>query len=86
VEQGFTSLRNLVAQQLTLTAEEREEAQAALDRLFTELTSSTSTMDDFKAARENLRSSFPWLAEPVGTLLNTPAALQMLGQIAARSM
>ncbi len=86
VEQGFASLRNLVAQQLTLTAEQREEAQAALDRLFAELTSSTSTMDDVKAARQALTQSFPWLAEPVGALLTTPAGLQMLGQIAARSM
>jgi hypothetical protein len=29
---------------------------------------------------------FPWLAESVTKLLNTPAALQMLGQITARSM
>jgi hypothetical protein len=29
---------------------------------------------------------FPWLENPVDALLNTPAALQMLGQIAARSM
>jgi len=86
VGQGFTNLRNLVAQQLTLTAEQREEAQAALDGLFAALTSSTSTMDDVKAARQVLKQSFPWLAEPVETLLKTPAALQMLGQVAARSM
>jgi membrane protease subunit (stomatin/prohibitin family) len=86
VEQGFASLRNLVAQQLTLTAEQREEAQAALDRLFAELTSSTSTMGDVKGARQALTQSFPWLAEPVGALLTTPGGLQMLGQIAARSM
>ncbi len=86
LEEGFVNLRNLVAQQLTLTAEQREEAQAALDKLFTELTSSTSTMDDVRAARRDLIESFPWLAGSVKTLLNAPAALQMLGQIAARSM
>jgi membrane protease subunit (stomatin/prohibitin family) len=86
VDQGFASLRNLVSQQLTLSAEETRAAQAALDRLFTELTSSTSTTDSVKAARNDLAQAFPWLAEPVKTLLNTPAALQMLGQIAARSM
>jgi membrane protease subunit (stomatin/prohibitin family) len=86
VDQGFAGLRNLVSQQLTLSGEERQQAQAALDRLFTELTSSTSTTESFKAARNHLAQAFPWLAEPVNTLLNTPAALQMLGQIAARSM
>jgi hypothetical protein len=79
-------LRNLVAQQLTLSPEEREKARAALDELFGQLASSTSTIEDVKAARQKLREEFPWLVEPVKTLLNTPAALQMLGQIAARSM
>ncbi|MGD2165499.1 MAG: SPFH domain-containing protein [Anaerolineae bacterium] len=86
IEQGFANLRNLVAQQLTLSPEEKEGAQAALDRLFAQLASSTSTMEDLKTARQDLTDKFPWLAEPVRTLLNTPAALQMLGQIAARSM
>jgi membrane protease subunit (stomatin/prohibitin family) len=86
VDQGFASLRNLVSQQLTLSGEERKAAQDALDRLFTELTSSTSTTQSFKAARDHLAEAFPWLAEPVKTLLNTPAALQMLGQITARSI
>jgi membrane protease subunit (stomatin/prohibitin family) len=86
LEQGFANLRNLVAQQLTLSPEEREKARAALDELFGQLASSTSTIEDVKAARQKLREEFPWLVEPVKTLLNTPAALQMLGQIAARSM
>lgn len=86
LEQGFANLRNLVAQQLTLSSEEREKARAALDELFGQLASSTSTMEDVKAARQELRKEFPWLVEPVNTLLHTPAALQMLGQIAARSM
>jgi membrane protease subunit (stomatin/prohibitin family) len=86
LEPGFANLRNLVAQQLTLSPEEREKARAALDELFGQLASSTSTIEDVKAARQKLREEFPWLVEPVKTLLNTPAALQMLGQIAARSM
>jgi len=86
VDQGFASLRNLVSQQLTLSSDERSTAQAALDALFTELTSSTSSVESFRAAREHLAQTFPWLAEPVAALLNTPAALQMLGRIAARSM
>ena len=86
VEEGFASLKSLVAQQLTLTTEEREDAKAALDRLFTELTSSTSSINDVKTARRELADAFPWLTGPVKTLLNAPAALQMLGQIAARSM
>jgi membrane protease subunit (stomatin/prohibitin family) len=83
---GFASLKNLVAQQLTLSAEDKEAATGALDSLLLQLTSSTATMADVKEARETLTSRFSWLAGPVDTLLNTPAGLQMLGQIAARSM
>jgi membrane protease subunit (stomatin/prohibitin family) len=86
VEEGFASLRSLVGQQLTLTAEQRQEATAALDELFKALTSATSTMEDVRGARKALREEFPWLAEPVQTLMNTPTALQMLGQVAARSI
>ncbi|MBN1180594.1 MAG: SPFH domain-containing protein [Anaerolineae bacterium] len=83
---GFSSLKQLVAQQLTLSAEEKEAATHALDQLMINLTSTTATMEEIKAAREALTGRFPWLAEPVKTLLNTPAALQILGQIAARSI
>ncbi len=86
VEEGFASLRGLVGQQLTLTAEQRQEATAALDRLFVALTSATSTMGDVRAAQQALKEAFPWLAEPVKSLMNTPAALQMLGQVASRSI
>jgi membrane protease subunit (stomatin/prohibitin family) len=84
--EGFSGLKQLVAQQLTLSAEDKEAATAALDNLLMQLSSATSTMDEVKAARQTLNTNFPWLADPVNTLLNTPAALQMLGQIAARSM
>jgi hypothetical protein len=84
--EGFTGLKRVVSQQLTLSPEERQAAATALDQVLLQLTSSTSTMADVKAARDELTNRFPWLAEPLKTLLNTPAALQMLGQIAARSM
>ena len=84
--EGFAGLKQLVAQQLTLSAEEKTAAAAALDNLLMQLSSATSTLDDVKAAREAVTGKFPWLAESVGKLLNTPAALQMLGQITARSM
>jgi membrane protease subunit (stomatin/prohibitin family) len=84
--EGFSGLKQLVAQQLTLSAEDKEAATSALDNLLMQLSSATSTMDEVKTARQTLNTSFPWLADPVNTLLNTPAALQMLGQIAARSM
>jgi membrane protease subunit (stomatin/prohibitin family) len=84
--EGFAGLKNLVAQQLTLAADEKQEAVAALDTLLLQLTSSTATMADVKVARQAVTGRFPWLESPVDTLLNTPAALQMLGQIAARSM
>jgi hypothetical protein len=84
--QGFAELKNLVAQQLTLSSEDKEAATAALDALLLQLTSSTTTMAEVKAARQALIDRFSWLEGPVAALLNTPAALQMLGQIAARSM
>jgi hypothetical protein len=84
--EGLGGLKNLVAQQLTLSAEDKQAATAALDELLLQLTSSTATMADVKAARQAVTGPFPWLERPVNTLLNTPAALQMLGQIAARSM
>jgi hypothetical protein len=84
--EGFAGLKQLVAQQLTLSAKEKTTAAAALDNLLMQLSSATSTLEDVKAAREALISRFPWLAESVGKLLNTPAALQMLGQVTARSM
>jgi membrane protease subunit (stomatin/prohibitin family) len=84
--EGFAGLKRVVGQQLTLSPEERQAAATALDEVLLQLTSSTATMADVKAARDSLIHRFPWLAEPLKTLLNTPAALQMLGQIAARSM
>lgn len=84
--EGFAGLKQVVAQQLTLSAEEKTAAAAALDNLLMQLSSATSTLDDVKAAREAVTGQFPWLAESVSKLLNTPAALQMLGQITARSM
>jgi membrane protease subunit (stomatin/prohibitin family) len=84
--EGFAGLKNLVAQQLTLSAEEKTAAAAALDNLLMQLSSATSTLNDVKAAREAVTGRFPWLAESVGKLLNTPAALQMLGQVTARSL
>jgi membrane protease subunit (stomatin/prohibitin family) len=83
---GFASLKNLVAQQLTLSSEDKEAATGALDTLLLHLTSSTATMAEVKEARKDLTTRFPWLAGPVEALLQTPAGLQMLGQIAARSM
>jgi membrane protease subunit (stomatin/prohibitin family) len=82
--QGFSSLKGLVAQQLNLSSEDKQEAEAALDALLLQLTSSTATMADIRSARESLTRRFRWLEGPVETLLKSPAALQMLGQIASR--
>jgi hypothetical protein len=84
--EGFAGLKQLVTQQLTLSTEEKTAAAAALDNLLMQLSSATSTLDDVKAAREAVTGQFPWLTESVSKLLNTPAALQMLGQITARSL
>ena len=86
LNEGFAALKHLVSQQLTLSAEDKEAATAGLDALMVHLMSTTGTMEDVKAARRDLTERFPWLEEPLNNLLNTPAALQMLGQIAARSL
>jgi hypothetical protein len=83
---GFTGIKQLVAQQLTLSEEDKQAATAALDKLLTLLTSSAATMDEVKATRTQIIQQFPWLEQPLTSLLNRPAALQLLGQIAARSM
>jgi membrane protease subunit (stomatin/prohibitin family) len=83
---AFTGLKQLVAQQLTLSDEEKQAATAALDKLLTLLTSATATMEEVKETRAAVIEQFPWLASPLKTVLNKPAALQLLGQIAARSL
>ena len=83
---GFMNLKQLVQQQLTLSPEDKGAAIMALDRLMTVLTSATATMEEVRSARKAVLENFPWLVQPVQSLMNTPAALQMLGQIAARSM
>jgi hypothetical protein len=83
---AFTGLKQLVAQQLTLSDEEKQAATAALDKLLTLLTSATATMDEVKAARLAIIEQFPWMKAPLKTVLNKPAALQLLGKIAARSL
>ncbi len=85
LDTGFANLKQLVSQQLTLSEEEKQEAIAGLETLLGTLNSPSATMEAVKAARSDLTSSFPWLEPPLKTLLNTPAALQVLGQIAARS-
>jgi membrane protease subunit (stomatin/prohibitin family) len=83
---GFIQLKQRVAQQLTLSDGDKQDAVAALDALLTQLTSPTATMADVKAARGALTTRFPWLEAPIKNLLSTPTALQFLGHIAARSL
>ena len=83
--EGFSELKKQVAIQFTLSSADKSAAAAGLDALLTQLTSSTATLDDVKAARSALTGQFPWLEEPLNAVLNTPGALQVLGQIAARS-
>lgn len=85
LEESFAALKQLVGQQFTLSDPDKQEAIAGLDGLLAQLTTPTTTMDEFKQTRSALLSRFPWLATPLQNLLNSPAALQILGQIAARS-
>ncbi|MBN1486156.1 MAG: SPFH domain-containing protein [Anaerolineae bacterium] len=82
---GFAQLKQLVRQQLTLSDSDKQAAVVALDELLKQLLSDSSTIDDVKQARSTLISQFPWLTQPLKSLLSTPAALQVLGQITARS-
>jgi membrane protease subunit (stomatin/prohibitin family) len=84
--EGIAGLKQIVAQQLTLSAEDREAATAELDALLAELTSPVAGMEDVTRAYGALTDRAPWLAEPLKTLFNTPAGLQVLGQVAARSL
>jgi small-conductance mechanosensitive channel len=82
----FNELKQLVGQQLTLPEEDKQAATAALDNLLAQLTSPAATIDDVKAARTALNDRFPWLEQPVATVLNSSAGVNVLGQIAARSL
>jgi membrane protease subunit (stomatin/prohibitin family) len=84
LESGFEALKQTVAQQLTLSAQDKQKATAALDNVWTQLTSPTATLADFKAARDAVVNQFPWLEAPLKQLLSTPAASQVIGQIAMR--
>ena len=82
----FATLKTLVGQQLNVSADNRAAAVAALENLLTQLASPTATTDDVKAARTALVTQFPWLTQPLSALLESPAALQALGRISARSL
>ena len=84
--EGIAGLKQIVAQQLTLPAEDREAATAALDALLVQLTSPVARMEDVTRAYGALTDRAPWLVEPLKTLFNTPAGLQVLGRVAARSL
>jgi membrane protease subunit (stomatin/prohibitin family) len=83
---SFAALKQLVAQQITLSAADKAEVAAGLDAVLTQLTSSTATLDQVKSARQALTSRFPWLAQALNDALSTPAALQALGAISSRSV
>ncbi|MFN2285851.1 MAG: SPFH domain-containing protein [Anaerolineae bacterium] len=85
LEESFVSLKQLVGQQFTLSDADKQDAIAGLDALLAQLTTPATTMETFKQTRGALLNRFPWLATPLQNLLNSPAALQILGQIAARS-
>jgi membrane protease subunit (stomatin/prohibitin family) len=82
----FSVLTALVQQQISLSVDDRAAAATGLSSLQGLLNSATTTMDEFRTSRNSLTSRFPWLAEPVNTLLNTPAGLQALGRISTRSL
>jgi membrane protease subunit (stomatin/prohibitin family) len=84
LEGGFEALKQTVAQQLTLSTQDKQKATEALDNVWAQLASPTSTLADFKAARDAVINQFPWLEAPLKQLLNTPAASQVIGQIAMR--
>ena len=82
----FTVLSALVQQQIAVSANDRATAIAGLTSLQGLLTSGTTTMDELRNNRNNLTTKFPWLAEPINTLLNSPDGLQAVGRISTRSL
>ena len=82
----FTVLTAMVQQQISLSADDRAAAATGLASLQGLLNSATTTMDEFRTSRNSLTTRFPWLAEPVNGLLNSPAGLQALGRITTRSL
>jgi hypothetical protein len=56
--EGFAGLKNLVAEQLTLSTEEKQSASAAVDVLLLQLTASAATTADVKAARQTAMGRF----------------------------
>jgi membrane protease subunit (stomatin/prohibitin family) len=82
----FTVLSAMVQQQISLSTDDRAAAATGLASLQGLLNSATTTMDEFRTSRNSLTGRFPWLAEPVNTLLNSPAGLQALGRITTRSL
>jgi len=82
----FSVLTALVQQQISLSADDRAAAAGGLTNLQGLLNSATTTMDELRVSRNNLTTRFPWLAESINTLLNTPAGLQALGRITTRSL
>ena len=82
----FTVLTAMVQQQISLSADDRAAAAGGLSSMQGLLNSATTTMDEFRASRSSLTGRFPWLTEPINTLLNSPAGLQALGRITTRSL
>ena len=44
------------------------------------------TLDDVRDTRATLTENYPWLADFVANILSSPAGLQALGRISARSL
>jgi membrane protease subunit (stomatin/prohibitin family) len=84
--EAFETLKQTVDQQIVLTEEQRSGAKAALDALQAQLTSPSATLEDVRAVRETLVENYPWLADFVTHILNSPTGLQALGRISARSL
>ena len=82
----FTVLTALVGQQIALSADDRAAAATGLGNLQGLLISGTTTMDELRTGRNNLTSRFPWLAESINGVLNSPAGLQAVGRISNRSL
>jgi membrane protease subunit (stomatin/prohibitin family) len=84
--EAFETLKQTVDQQIVLTEAQRSGAKAALETLLAQLTSPEATLEDVRATRATLTENYPWLADFVANILNSPAGLQALGRISARSL
>lgn len=85
VKDAFASLEHLINTQQNLSTAEKRNAIGALENFRTQLNGLSTTFDELRNARTSMVTQFPWMQEPLTTLLHVLSVQQQLGRIATRS-